>query len=98
MPYVAERKSHDPVRSQDIWMSVKREAVKIVTDPMVEFVVDFDSLDAGRPSWQRRMSGGRSSMGYMERYDAIARANMLVNCAPTTALEMACKIAHVVKT
>lgn len=37
-------------------------------------------------------------MGYMERYDAKARAIILVKDAPTTALEMEYRIAQVVKT
>lgn len=86
---MAGRKEQLPVRSQDIWSIVKRDNANSATDPTAEPVVDLEALASGRRSWQRRMSGGRSSIGYMERYEAMARANMLVNCAPTTALETA---------
>lgn len=97
-PKVDDKKLHDPVRSHDIWRRVKRVPTTTPTEPKAELTVDLESLVGGRLSWQRRMSGGRRSIGYMERYEAMARANMLVNCAPTTARETAYKMAHVVKT
>lgn len=37
-------------------------------------------------------------MGYIDRYDAKANANIVVKGTPDTAFDMACRIAQVVKT
>lgn len=44
------------------------------------------------------MSGGSSSIGYMERYEAKARTSMAFSGEPEMALATACRMAHVVKT
>lgn len=89
MPYELERNDQDPVRSQDIWRRVNKVPMTMTMEPIVDSEVDWFSFFDGLLSWQRRTSGGRRSIGYMERYEAIAMANILVNCAPTVAREMA---------
>lgn len=44
------------------------------------------------------ISGGRSRIGYIERYEAKARATIVLKERPATALDMPWRMAQVVKT
>ena len=92
-PYVAARKSHDPVKKADTASNVPVTAVKpsvcmIVNDQALGVVFVF----AARASYKRTRSGGKRSSGCMPRYAANDRASVKVMLAPWEALAMAVRM------
>jgi hypothetical protein len=97
-PYVAARKSHEPVMKADaasnapiatarpkVWAAVKDQTSGLV------FVF------VARVSYRRTIRGGKRSIGCMERYAAKARAKVQVMLAPWEALAMAVRTNRLVK-
>ncbi len=66
-PYVERRKSREPVRRTDAWSVVRREPATTAVEFATEAARDLGALEVERRSWQRRASGGRRRIGYMER-------------------------------
>jgi hypothetical protein len=97
-PYVDSTNSQDPVIIDEIWrsecMNPARPKRFRKTKPYTESFCRFDPFRSKHKS----ANGGKSNIGYIERYEAMDNANMDVKEDPVTAFEMACRIAQVVKT
>lgn len=92
-PYVDPRKSHEPVMKAE----AESKAPIASANPSVCAIMNgqtagFDCLFAARVLYRRTSSGGKRSIGCMERYAAKAAARMKVVLAPWEALAMAVRI------
>jgi len=99
-PYVDERNSHDvPVTKYDM---IRRSPILAVKAPrqIIARPTPFVSLPGVRVcrSWHNRISGGSSSAGYNERYEANERARIDFIGLFSIALAIANRIAQLVKT
>lgn len=97
-PYVAAKKSQDPVREADAARSVPLTAAR----PSVCVIVNDQALGvdlvlAARASYRRMRSGGASRIGCMARYAAKERASVKVMLAPWDALAMAARMNMLVR-
>jgi hypothetical protein len=89
-PYVAPRKSHEPVMNADPESNAPTAAARLkVCVAVKDHTSDFDCVFAARASYRRTRSGGNRSMGCMDMYAARARDKTKVMLAPCAALAMA---------
>jgi hypothetical protein len=97
-PYVAAKKSHEPVIKADAASNAPRATAKpkvwaAVNDQTMGLALVF----AVRVSYRRTSRGGKRRIGCMERYAARARASTQVMLAPWEALAMAVRMNRLVK-
>ena len=92
-PYVAARKSHEPVKRADaasraLHTAAKPSVCMMVNDQAFGVVFVF----VARASYRRTSRGGKRRIGCMPRYAANESASMKVLLAPWDALAMAVRM------
>ena len=97
-PYVAPKKSHEPVKNAE----PARRAPIAAAKPRVwattnEAVFGVDLLFSAFASYSRTISGGKRRIGCIAEYEANAVARIKVKLAPCDALAMAVRMKRFVR-
>lgn len=92
-PYVACRKSHEPVMKAEAESKAPIAAAKPKVWIMVKaHTSGLDFVFMVRESYSKTIKGGKRSMGCIERYEANDNASMQVMLAPWEAFAMAVRM------
>jgi hypothetical protein len=97
-PYVAATNSHEPVIKAEAPSKAPMATTKVRVCVMMKgHTLGLEPVFAVRVSYNKTKSGGKRSIGCIDRYAAKARASMKVTLAPWDALAMAVRMKRLVK-
>jgi hypothetical protein len=99
IPYVRDRNSHElPVSTYDMLRSTEEHARNTRTHAPANLETGSMRRLIDCLSYASRTSGGSSNTGYMERYEAKDKATTALKGDPAMTLDIAWRIAQLVKT